>query len=784
MKTLTAGFASALVLSFFGLSLQAETFYWRGTDATSPTLASVAANWSPEQVPTAADDIVLDADSANKPLTWDLNSGVASWTQSDYTGTVTFQTGKSGQGWNATDGTRTYTCHGVSNNGVMEFPVAGDLTIASGTWTQTAMPGMSSTSKGADHYLKGYGIYRLVVRVGGDFTLGTDAKLDVSSKGFSTANSNYGPGAISVNGTTVACHGGMGAGPSVSASISNTNACYGSVAHPITQGTARSNFGGGNIDLEIKGECVLDGKLLAETADHANYSGAGGSVYLKCASLVMGDAAVISANSGKTTSSGSPGGGGRVAVIVETGTVSDADIAKMTANAGRVGHAYSTAGTVFVQDASGAQLIVRGAKTSNSGVTPVRTPSELPSTLKRISLEGAAYLFIERGANLSLDEIAAAGVSGGTTPRLLMYGGALSLPAETTFRGFQFTNSRDDLAITVADAGTLTVTNGATVYLHAPTTINGSLDVFGSVRHYGQPSDMAYTNRLDLTVTGDMTIRAYGEVDVVGGGYPKGMGPGDGSSSEYGGTYGGLVPGSGKNVYGSILHPTELGSNGSTGGAAGAVKLTVGGTLTVAENGWIRAYGNNNDGGSDGSGGSVWLTVGEIKGKGRIDAKGGSYNGSTARTRAGGSGGRIAVRQTVGNLAYAKCSIGFYYGGGSSKGGSGSGTGTLYWETADDGLDKGVVTIGNNQLPPEGMPADELTNATIQVSAKSTLTLLDDAYVGQFNLPADATLKLSGHTLHVLNPTQSYSRSIKGTVDDSEGGSIEWPRKGLVLILR
>ena len=125
------------------------------------------------------------------------------------------------------------------------------------------------------------------------------------------------------------------------------------VSSPAGQtGTARSNAGGGNIDLIVVGAFTLNGKLLAETADHANYPGAGGSVYLKCASLVMGDAAVISANSGKTTTSGSPGGGGRVAVIVETGTVSDADIAKMTANAGRVGHAYSTAGTVFVQDAS------------------------------------------------------------------------------------------------------------------------------------------------------------------------------------------------------------------------------------------------------------------------------------------------------------------------------------------------------------------------------------------------------------------------------------------------
>lgn len=779
MKTLTAGFASALALSFFTFSLQAETLHWRGT---SSDLASVAANWSPEQVPTAADDIVLDADSANKPLTWDLDVGVASWTQSDYTGTVTFQTGKNGLGWNGSS-TVTYTCHGVSNDGVKEFPVAGNLTIASGKWTQTAMPAMSSTSKDADHYKKGYGIYRLIVRVGGSCEIGNAATFDVTSKGF--AGGNYpGPGHISLDNTS-ACHGGMGAGPSNAGTIANTNSCYGSVVHPISQGTARSTAGGGNIDLIIDGLFSLDGKLLAESNDHKNYPGAGGGIYVKCGSLSLGDDAVISANSGTVTGeAGSPGGGGRVAVIVETGMISNANIAKMTANAGRTGHSRSTAGTVFVQDASGSQLIIRGAKTSGSGVTPVRDPSELPSTLKRISLEGAAYLFIESGMDLTVGEIAAAGVSGGTQPRLRVHGGSLGLPETTVFDGLTFMNYYKDLSLTLADAGTLTVTNGASISLNSPTTINGSLDVFGSVKHSTQPSAMAYTNRLDLTVTGDMTIRAYGDVDVTMGGYPKGMGPGDGSSSEYGGTYGGLVPGSGKNVYGSILHPTDFGSNGSSGGAAGAVKLTVGGTLTVEENGWIRAYGNNNDGGSDGSGGSVWLTVGEIRGKGRIDAKGGSYNGSTARARAGGSGGRIAVRQTVGNLAYAKCSIGFYYGGGSSKGGAGSGSGTFYWETAADGLDKGVVSIGNNQLPPEGMPADELTNATIQVGAKSTLTLLDDAYVGQFNLPADATLKLSGHTLHVLNPTQSYSRSIKGTVDDSEGGSIEWPRKGLVLMVR
>ena len=98
---------AALALSF-AIAANAAEKHWLGTDTSNPTLASVAANWDPSGAPTADDDVVLDSESMNHDMTWDLDNGVKSWTQSDYTGTVTFKTGTS-----VTYSGNTYTCYGV-----------------------------------------------------------------------------------------------------------------------------------------------------------------------------------------------------------------------------------------------------------------------------------------------------------------------------------------------------------------------------------------------------------------------------------------------------------------------------------------------------------------------------------------------------------------------------------------------------------------------------------------------------------------------------------------------
>ena len=63
--------------------------------------------------------------------------------------------------------------------------------------------------------------------------------------------------------------------------------------------------------------------------------------------------------------------------------------------------------------------------------------------------------------------------------------------------------------------------------------------------------------RLDITVTGDVTVQAGGAINVSGAGYAPDNGPGKGAGASYGGTGGGGGP-----IYGSMLQPVDAGSGG------------------------------------------------------------------------------------------------------------------------------------------------------------------------------------------------------------------------------
>ncbi|HKJ88960.1 MAG TPA: Ig-like domain-containing protein, partial [Gammaproteobacteria bacterium] len=170
-----------------------------------------------------------------------------------------------------------------------------------------------------------------------------------------------------------------------------------------------------------------------------------------------------------------------------------------------------------------------------------------------------------------------------------------------------------------------------------------------------------------LKVSGN--ARIDGPIDVTEKGYPggetgqPGSGPGGGagnsSDSAQGGGYGG-AGGEGWNSgtsggasYGDRQGPSDYGSGGGGGGnswggdGGGAVRLIVGGTLTIdsaidASGGWGgRSYSASAGGGA---GGSIWLDAQQLEGSGKIRANGGdggdfeSPNGG-----GGGAGGRIAI---------------------------------------------------------------------------------------------------------------------------------------------
>ncbi|MCX6756239.1 MAG: hypothetical protein NTX85_02785 [Candidatus Nomurabacteria bacterium] len=142
-----------------------------------------------------------------------------------------------------------------------------------------------------------------------------------------------------------------------------------------------------------------------------------------------------------------------------------------------------------------------------------------------------------------------------------------------------------------------------------------------------------------------------GQTSYNGGG--GGGHAGAGANGDYG--YGGLG-GSSDGGGSQVSAPTYMGSSGggkfnsgySLGGAgAGALKLTITGTLT--NNGSINANGGSvTGGGGGGSGGSIWINspTGIVTGTGSYTANGGNggdgYLITPATYPSGGSGGRIS----------------------------------------------------------------------------------------------------------------------------------------------
>ncbi|MBQ6915730.1 MAG: hypothetical protein IJQ65_08410 [Kiritimatiellae bacterium] len=774
--------ATALAVAFAFAANAAEK-RWLGTDATSPTLASVAANWDPAGAPTADDDVVLDAGSNNNPMTWDLDNGVASWTQSDYTGTVTFKTGTS---------YGSYTCCGVTQaDGSKALEISGNLTLSSGTWTHETTPSMTSTMKTKDLYKKGFGIYRLIVKVGGNCTIGASATINLDSKGFGTDGPGY-------KSDGSASHGGFG-GKNYTPET-NIAYIYGSLKEPISLGTGRTTRGGGAVRLAVSGSLTLDGTITAIGLRTGIYPGSGGSAWITAATLT-GSGSVVMDGGGGTGAAYGCGGGGRLAVyLIGTGADFTGFTGTLTAKNANV---YGTCGTVYLEKAAdnGAGRLVLASGTTDSShkiltyprlSTPLKSDGSATSySFSAIELDGYANLGIMPDVTVSVD-----GISGSSAAlnMVTLYGGALTLRSDETFllskAQIRTFGEPSSLSAGVEGTNVLHLASGASLSVNVPTTLAGSLVVTGTVTHL-MVSETS-TNILDLSVSGDMTVASAGMVDVSNKGWPIGkFGPGAATTDNIGAVHAGTVPGSEKRAYGDPVHPTSHGSSGNKGAGGGVAKLTIAGTFTL--NGKVRAYASDNNGGGCGAGGSVWITAAEVAGSGgEIDAKGAKYGGSAVQSGAGGSGGRIAVRQTVGNKTISEWGLAtLTVAGGSSKGGTTSGGGTIYWEKASDGLDHGTLYMGGGnasagpQLPPaDAADAASLAGVKLSASDSGHLYIADDFTVGDFYLPSGGTIHLDGHKLTVAKPAQRKAQSVLGTVADGTIDDIVWPQRGLMFIFK
>ncbi len=313
-----------------------------GPDAS----ATNALNWSLLHAPTAGETVLLGPTSTSN-MTWAVTNALAGWVQTGgYTGTVTIETKYPGQG--------------VFTNLV----ITGDCLVEGGVITHPANTGDSIEKE------------RLFMTVNGDFTLGQNAAIDVSGKGYAAGR---GPGksgsAIYDPGAT---HGGVGGS---AANGSAKQLTYGSITSPTNHGSGAGEPGGGTVVIHVGGTAQVDGMIRSvgvPGVGNASCAGAaGGSIWLTAATVSGGGTLDVSGLNG---SYGGAGGGGRIAVVLGEGISTGDVLLKATGGTATVSGTPcgSGAGTIYVETAAHkpgrGRLIV-----ANAGYTPL--PSNRGYTL-------------------------------------------------------------------------------------------------------------------------------------------------------------------------------------------------------------------------------------------------------------------------------------------------------------------------------------------------------------------------------------------------------------------
>jgi len=365
---------------------------------------------------------------------------------------------------------------------------------------------------------------------------------------------------------------------------------------------------------------------------------------------------------GASASSNLAGGGvyGSVTTPMEMGSGGGNDVNIGGSSGGRGGGAIrlAVAGTLTVEgtiEANGLPGTTLEAGGGSGGSVRVDAGT----------LAGSGWITANGGAGSG----AATFGGGGAGGRIAINAGGSTLPA-TNVRAFGGQSGADPInafggagTIWFDDAGAtrpvLIVDNGGNVgeftALSGATSFVADLLVRGGGRFGPAIADDSF----DVSFVGDAVIEADGSISATGRGFAGASGPGAGTNGFVAGGagHGGIGATASSNVaggvaYGSATTPIEMGSGGgndvniggvSGGRGGGALRLAVGGSLTV--DGTIEANGfpgmTAQAGG--GAGGSIRIEAALLDGTGSITANGGFGAGNDSSYGGGGAGGRIAI---------------------------------------------------------------------------------------------------------------------------------------------
>ena len=737
--------------------------------AASAGNASSDANWSLGHTPLATEQVLLGAYSVQN-MTWDVTNAVAAWWQMvAYNGTVTV----------ATRYDAAFPC----------MTISGNCQILGGTWTHP----IGSSGDTA--------IYHMRVAVGGDFTLAGIASINLNDKGYA-ANyyGGYGPGKVGydANYERGASHGGLGGSGNHDPSWDKT---YGSITSPTNLGSSANSAGGGAMHLSVQGTATIDGAVSASVAGNSTYvsAAAGGSIFIEAGYLAgAGTLSVV----GQNSTSGGAGGGGRIAVILASGsTFGNVTMAAYGGSASIASRA-AAAGTIYRRVTG--QAAGTGSVTidNNNSVTvaamTMATPTEPDLTqFSEVILTNRGFLALN--TNSILDWIA--------QPNLKVYGPSQSLlmaqntVGVTLSSDFALANFSLYLFTNLNVAGDMLVSN-ATFVIAAPMASNlvvqGNLHIAtnGSIAHWLGGENY----RINAHVGNNLTIDAGGSVNVDGLGFPSASGPGagaNGGNTVPAASYGGLgapKPGIvGQPVtYGSLLAPTNFGSGADTYGG-GAIQMSVARTSTV--NGAISAKSGIPNGMGSGSGGSIYLTTGWLEGNGTIDAS--SPDFPSASLQYGGGGGRIAVILSQ-SSSFGAVSMKAYGADPLNCASSYSAAaGTIYKQTVAQGTGRGTIVVDNHQTVtspnittqiPASVPSDALLAykfVGLVATNGANVEILTNITMGNLFLCDDSVkLWLNGHTL-TLKAIYHADWGTTNRVDYTGGGEIIWdPGAGTIFTIR
>jgi len=493
-----------------------------------------------------------------------------------------------------------------------------------------------------------------------NLSVGVGGKIDVDGKGYTFSS---GPGAGSLSGhSTGGGHGGKGAAGNTGATWGRP---YGSADAPVMPGSGGGGAagygsqGGGVVRIAASGTVNVNGLISANGSNSLAYQyggGAGGSVYITCATFAGATDGVIRVNGGTPAFGGwhsGGGGGGRIAVSYSS--LGEPHDVRFQARKATDGYADSNPDLLGPYGAEPGTLWLSNTNFLGTAVTNGQfaecrlvIPGFTSWTADNLTISNSSFRLPDTGFTLSV-----AGdlcVTGGR----LGVGGSNGNSTITVGRDLILTNGGCLSVYSGADAGQ---GYGARINVKRDAMIYGGSWLYP----YSHPTN-----------GGSMMLSARGLKIAAGGGiranclgYQNASGPGKGGGTWHcgGGGYGGRGgnantggAGSGAGVSNGLVNaPLSPGSGGGgiMGGYGGGLvhaEITRSAVIdgTIAANGGqsvAYAYGGA-------AGGGIFLKCrsfsgaasGALRADGGIPVLAGPHSG-------GGGGGRIAVWHGILNFA-------------------------------------------------------------------------------------------------------------------------------------